>query len=228
MSSTATQAGNGDENVPYGPRRQPWGEQVPEGATVTAPLDDPVTIYEPVPPANVEGDFPQIDYALFEVPPVGLTDDERATALAAFRTFIETQHATFSGFQADQDQSYAGVFSYLLDMHANNIGDPFSAGRYTLNSKFCERAVLDWFAALWNVFGFAAMLFTYLGVSFLLSGKHSYLAEPDSPLTGWAWLFAAVYAAGVGSLAVFGARSRRGPRAPAAAPPAPATPVSPA
>lgn len=36
-------------------------------------------------------------------------------------------------------------------MHANNIGDPFSSGRYTLNSKFCERAVLDWFAALWNV-----------------------------------------------------------------------------
>ena len=124
MSDSASEAGNGGESTPYGPKRRPWAEQVPVGAIVTAPLDDPVSVYVPVPPADVEGDFPRIDYALFEVPPVGLTDSERATALEAFRTFIKTQHATFSGFQADQDQSYSGVFSYLLDMHANNIGDP--------------------------------------------------------------------------------------------------------
>lgn len=142
---------NGDANVPYGPKRKPWGEQVPAGAIVADPIDDPVCVYVPVPPADVEGDFPRIDYSLFEVPPTGLSDDERDAALDAFRTFMETQHARFTGFQGNQDQSYAGVFPYLLDMHANNIGDPFSSGRYTLNSKFCERAVLDWFAALWNV-----------------------------------------------------------------------------
>lgn len=137
--------------VPYGPQQIPWNEQVPSGATISAPLDDPNSVYVPVPPADVVGDFPKIDYSMFEVPPTGLTDAERSAALAAFQEFIEVQHKNFSGFQGNQDQNYAGVFPYLLDMHANNIGDPFSSGRYTLNSKFCERAVLDWFAALWNV-----------------------------------------------------------------------------
>lgn len=137
--------------IPYGPKQQPWDEQVPPGAIVAPPLDDPNDVYVAVPPTDVEPVFPIIEYPLFEIPPGGLTDEERATALGAFKNFIETQHSRFAGFQGNQDQDYAGVFPYLLDMHANNIGDPFSTGRYTLNSKFCERAVLDYFAALWNV-----------------------------------------------------------------------------
>jgi len=74
-------ADGGNANVPYGPKQRPWGEQVPAGAVVAAPLDDPALVYVPVPPADVEGDFPHIDYSLFEVSPVGLTDAERAAAL---------------------------------------------------------------------------------------------------------------------------------------------------
>ncbi len=62
---------------------------------------------------------------------------------------INTQHANFFGFQANQNQKYSD-YACLLDMHTNNIGDPFTGGLFTLNSKFCERAVLDYFAALWN------------------------------------------------------------------------------
>ena len=140
----------GSNNIPYGPKQIPWIDQVPEGAAVTAPSDDPNEVYVSVPPTNVTGQFPVIDYRKFEIPPTGLSEAEREDALASFKTFIETQHASFSGFQGNQDQDYAGRFPYLMDMHANNIGDPFSSGRYTLNSKFCERSVLDYFAALWN------------------------------------------------------------------------------
>lgn len=139
-----------NNEVPYGPKQIAWCSQVPEGAQVSSPENDPNEVYVSVPPENVEGSFPQIDYRKFEIPPTGLSEAERDDALAQFKDFIETQHASFSGFQGNQDQDYAGRYPYLLDMHANNIGDPFSSGRYTLNSKFCERAVLDYFAALWN------------------------------------------------------------------------------
>ncbi|MEM9435316.1 MAG: pyridoxal-dependent decarboxylase [Pseudomonadota bacterium] len=139
-----------DGSIPYGPKQEPWSDQVPKDATVAAPLDNPADMYVQVPPSDVEGDFPSIDYSLFQIPPTGLSDEERDTALASFKNFIEIQHAHFAGFQGNQDQRYVGIYPYLLNMHANNIGDPFSTGRYTLNSKFCERAVLDYFAALWN------------------------------------------------------------------------------
>lgn len=138
-------------DTPYGPTRRPWGEQVPEGAAVRPPSADPVEVYPEVPPPDVHGDFPQIDYPLFEIPPTGLSEAERERALALFREYAETQHRHFMGFQANQDQSYSGALSWLLDMHSNNIGDPYASGAFTLNSKFCERAVIDWFAALWNV-----------------------------------------------------------------------------
>ncbi|MFC3120672.1 pyridoxal-dependent decarboxylase [Agaribacter flavus] len=139
-----------NSRVPYGPKQIAWCEQVPAGAEISSPENDPNEVYVSVPPSDVVGSFPQIDYRKFEIPPTGLNDAERDDALAQFKEFIDTQHASFAGFQGNQDQDYAGRYPYLLDMHANNIGDPFSSGRYTLNSKFCERAVLDYFAALWN------------------------------------------------------------------------------
>lgn len=143
-----TQGGNPD--VPYGPDGRPWSELVPAGAIVTSPLDDPIDIYPRVPAPDVSADFPSIDYRMFEIPPTGLSDEQRAAALAAFRRYAKARHANFMGFQATQNQSYSSSLSWLLDMHSNNIGDPFASGLFTLNSKFCERAVLDYFAALWN------------------------------------------------------------------------------
>lgn len=140
----------GDPSIPYGPSQKPWSRQVPECADVTAPLEDPISVYPQVPPANVEGDFPTIDYRMFEIPPTGLTAGQRADALAALMRYERTQWSHFTGFQANQDQGYSLSLSWLMDMHTNNIGDPFQSGLYTLNSKFCERAVLDYFAALWN------------------------------------------------------------------------------
>jgi histidine decarboxylase len=138
-------------DIPYGPSQLPWNSQVPEGASVKGPIDSPAKVYPPIPPADVnDPTLPKIDYRLFEIPPGALTGPQRANAYASLVDYLGTQHARFSGFQANQDQSYAARLSWLLDMHANNIGDPYAQGDYTLNSKFCERAVIDTFAALWN------------------------------------------------------------------------------
>ena len=146
--------------VPYGPRQLPWGQQAPTWACVSPPIDNPVDVYPRVPPSGLEEAFPEIDYTKFEIPPGGLTDTEREDALGELRRFIETQHARFTGFQVNEDLHYrdgggegeteATDLAWLLDIHANNVGDPFQTGICTLNTKFCERAVIDYFAALWN------------------------------------------------------------------------------
>ncbi len=133
----------------YGPSRLPWHEQVPLRAKVKAPSEDPITVYPRVPP--VTNGFPEIDYEMFEIPPTGLSEAEHAGALAAFRDFAETQHEYFTGYQTNQNQKYSSRLSWLMDMHTNNVGDPFSSGWFTLNTKFMERACLDYFAALWNI-----------------------------------------------------------------------------
>lgn len=139
----------GNPNVPYGPSQKPWRTLVPKGAKVTAPIEDPITVYPQVPPPDVKGDFPEIDYKLFEIPPTGLTEEERTAALKALQDFAVTQHKYFTGFQVNQSEKYSH-FAWLMDMHTNNVGDPFQTGIFTLNTKFCERAVVDYFAALWN------------------------------------------------------------------------------
>jgi len=135
--------------IPYGPRQEPWGEQVPTFATVTAPAENPIPVYPDVPPPEVEGDFPELDSAKFELSPDGLSPREQLTALAELERFIKTQHINFTGFQVNEDLDFQSL-SWLLDIHTNNVGDPFSSGYVTLNTKLIERSVLDYFAALWN------------------------------------------------------------------------------
>jgi histidine decarboxylase len=38
-----------------------------------------------------------------------------------------------------------------LNVHANNIGDPFIDGAFRANTKVVERAVLDHYAKLFNI-----------------------------------------------------------------------------
>ena len=145
-----TQLG-GDPSIPYGPTQLQWGEQVPQGAEVEAPSNDPILVYPQVPPPNVDGDFPEIDYKLFEIPPTGMTEKQRTDALTALKTFAQTQSSRFTGYQVNQNQVYSPRLAWLMDMHTNNVGDPFQRGIFTLNTKFCERAVLDYYAALWHI-----------------------------------------------------------------------------
>ena len=149
--STGCADAAGNPNIPYGPKQKLWGELVPKGADITGPSEDPLDVYPHVPPSGLEEHFPVIDYKKFEIPPTGLTKEQRDDALGDLHTFAEEQHEWFTGYQLNQNQKYSERLAWLLDMHTNNLGDPFQTGICTLNTKFCERAVLDYFAALWNV-----------------------------------------------------------------------------
>ena len=53
--------------IPYGPKQQLWYDiPLPPGASVAPPLKDPNRTYESVPPSDVHGNFPKIDYTKFE------------------------------------------------------------------------------------------------------------------------------------------------------------------
>ncbi len=138
-----------ESNILYGPTQKPWKKQIPDGAIVTGPIENPIPVYPSIPPAKLEDDFPDLDYKNFELSPEGLTKRQRLSALAQLETFIKTQHINFTGFQVNEDMNYQDL-SWLLDIHTNNVGDPYTSGYLTLNTKLIERAVLDYFAALWN------------------------------------------------------------------------------
>ncbi|MCX7748051.1 MAG: pyridoxal-dependent decarboxylase [Clostridia bacterium] len=86
----------------------------------------------------------------FRLSPKGLTPEERAEALDKFQDYEKQQKQFFLGYQANQKLNYSKTLSQYLDYHINNIGDPFVEGNFTVNSKMMERAVLDYFAVLWN------------------------------------------------------------------------------
>ena len=77
--------------IPYGPKQLPWEELTPSWASVTGPLEDPIELYDQVPPEGAHGSFPKIDYKKFELPPEGLNQKEYDDAMAEFKLFIETQ-----------------------------------------------------------------------------------------------------------------------------------------
>ena len=136
--------------VPYGPKQLPWSELVPSWASVTSPLEDPKEIYDQVPPKGVDKNSPAIDYRKFEIPPEGLSEKEYNDAMLEFKRFINDKHKKFTGYQTNEYIEENEDLSWMLNIHTNNVGDPFTTGIFSLNTKFVERAVLDYFAALWR------------------------------------------------------------------------------
>lgn len=135
--------------IPYGPKQKTWNEQVPDYANVTGPQENPIPVYPKVPSSSLSEQFPELDYKKFELSPQGLTKREVMDAMSELEQVIKTQHINFTGFQVDEDLDYTQL-AWLLDIHTNNVGDPYSSGYFTLNTKLIERSVLDYFASLWN------------------------------------------------------------------------------
>jgi histidine decarboxylase len=86
----------------------------------------------------------------YHLPPQGIDSILRVKLLKKFQDYIDTQKKHFLGYQANQDIEYKTETSDFLNYHVNNIGDPFTAGNFTINSKILERAVLDYYATLWH------------------------------------------------------------------------------
>ena len=78
--------------------------------------------------------------------PVG----ERRKALDQLMAYQSARQEKTLGFQANQKLTYEDDLRPFLDFHINNVGDPFQSGSFTLNSKWMERAVLDYYARLWH------------------------------------------------------------------------------
>ncbi|KAL3676889.1 hypothetical protein R1sor_026837 [Riccia sorocarpa] len=94
----------------------------------------------------------ELEYDLFKLQQPHDTDvseEKRQLALSVTRRFIYRVKDNFLGFQTVITPSYSHLADFL-DCHLNNAGDPFATGSYLSQTKFMERAVLDYFASLWK------------------------------------------------------------------------------
>ncbi|ARN67689.1 TPA: glutamate decarboxylase [Vibrio vulnificus] len=137
--------------IGYGPDLLPWDEQVPDFAQglISSPDADPIEVYRR---ANQSFGFEvdEIHQANFEIPPIGQSEDEQDTAFSQVQQYVNRQKARFLGYQTEEKIDYGKRIAPFLDVSMNNVGDPFVDGNYTINTKFVERMVLDYFASLWN------------------------------------------------------------------------------
>ncbi len=116
----------------------PW---VADAAPETDPLQPPCELYPEVFGISCDS---------FQLPPEGMTAAHRSAALTQLQAYQSLQKSRTLGFQANQDINYQEDLQPFLNFHINNVGDPFQTGSFTLNSKWMERAVLDYYARLWN------------------------------------------------------------------------------
>ena len=137
------------EDIPYGPDQKPWKDTASSLAwqdgklVVTPPSQDPLSLYSF--PDKEKGITPK----LYQVPSTGLDTKQLYVAQAETGVHSAVQTSNFLGYQVTLGNDYSNVAPYL-STSVNNIGDPFVPGSMTLNTKWMERNVLDYFASLWN------------------------------------------------------------------------------
>lgn len=136
-----------EPSVCFGSERKPWQQLLSESGTftdlptVSPPQQDCCSVYSRV---------PGINFSDFQLPPTGLTAQQRELALNQLYKYEFIQQARFLGYQANQKLDYESDLQQYLNFNLNNVGDPFQSGNLTVNTKFVERAVLDYYASLWN------------------------------------------------------------------------------
>ncbi|WP_405018012.1 histidine decarboxylase [Kitasatospora sp. NBC_00070] len=110
-------------------------------------LDGPAL---PHPPAPTE----EPDAADFAIPAAGLGNEQRLRALDRLDGYLTRKRRNLLGYQATQEMGGCAFdLGRFLQHNINNLGDPFQSGGYKPNTKVVERAVLDYYAALWHANG---------------------------------------------------------------------------
>ncbi|MFE6868583.1 histidine decarboxylase [Kitasatospora sp. NPDC057692] len=135
---------------PFGPGQHTWeqgltDQGVPDGQSglVSSPAEDPDTVYP-------TGDT-RLDYHHFELQISGFTDKQRNDALDEMDKYLAEKQKRMLGYQFTRDMNgYQQDLARFLSYHTNNLGDPFSTQGHQVNSRVVERAVLDYYAALWR------------------------------------------------------------------------------
>jgi histidine decarboxylase len=138
---------NPDKTAYFPPRLELWQEaafdlvMLDGAAIVSPPTKDSCSTYPKVPGITCKN---------FALSSTGLTPEQRTAALSQLQNYESGQKTRFLGYQVNQSFNYQEDLQQYLNYHINNVGDPFQSGNFTLNSKFMERAVLDYYASLWN------------------------------------------------------------------------------
>jgi histidine decarboxylase len=95
---------------------------------------------------------PELVEEQFALDENGKTDTEREAALEALHEYLVYYQERFLGYQVNQDlndlESELGRF---LNVHTNNIGDPYTDSNLRTHTKPLERAVLAYYAKLWGI-----------------------------------------------------------------------------
>ncbi|MBO2450734.1 hypothetical protein J4573_26760 [Actinomadura barringtoniae] len=86
----------------------------------------------------------------FQISPAGMTHKARHAALDKLSAYYDRRAPRAMGYQVRQGLSEAQTLGRFLRHHINNAGDPFVDGRFTVHSRWLERAVLDYYARLWH------------------------------------------------------------------------------
>ena len=139
-----------EDSIQYGPDRKEWIETLsdlaisPKGELlVSPPSRDPLDEYAGV-ASHVTGSY-------YQVPSSGLSKNQQDKAQKETLEFLKGQAKNCIGYQCDLIMpGYEKTLSPYLNFMGNNIGDPFTAGIYTINTKWMECNVLDYYASLWN------------------------------------------------------------------------------
>ncbi len=140
--------------IPFGMNAEPWISQIPEMAfsmngelMITPPSADPAVVYQM---RNKEfmGQQDQINDCYVQLPPRGQQKNQISNQ-KLLQTYLQQQQDNFLGYQLVVNTEYDDLFPAMNTM-INNLGDPFTNGYYTVNSKPAERAVLDFYASLWR------------------------------------------------------------------------------
>ena len=137
------------EDIPYGPDELPWKDTLAPIAVsngeflVSPPSRNPNDLYYF--PDKEKGVTPNY----YQVPSKGMTADQTRRAQDQTYYLSNQQTMNFLGYQVTLHDDYSTASKYLTTQ-LNNVGDPFIPGYFTLNSKWMERNVLDYYASLWN------------------------------------------------------------------------------
>ena len=137
-------------SFPYGPDRKPWKDTLSDLAVssegnllVSEPTRDPLVEYADV-SSHVTG-------ANYQVPSLGLKEGQQDAAQTESLDFLLAQTENSIGYQCNLSMpEYEKVLSPYLGIMSNNVGDPYTAGTFTINTKVMECNVLDYYASLWN------------------------------------------------------------------------------
>jgi len=94
------------------------------------------------------------DARVFALPAGGLDDEQRLHALDRMDAYLTGKRRHLLGYQATQEMGGSALdLGRFMQHNINNLGDPFQSGGYKPNTKVVERAVLDYYAALWHAKG---------------------------------------------------------------------------